>query len=83
MVDQINMVPDSLGTGTIESFYAPYFCATHGEANKLVHLKDSIKTLEARVAPPMTCDTCHSDLEFDALEASYFMFVTGKIAKAS
>src|SRR5688572_28790739 len=29
MIDQINMVPDSLGNGRVESFFAPYYCQAH------------------------------------------------------
>ena len=83
MIDQINMVPDSLGTGIIDSFYAPYFCSSHGEASKLIQMKDCLPQLMARTAPQMKCDTCNSILEFDALEASYFMFVSGNLSKAS
>jgi hypothetical protein len=74
MIDQINMVPDSLGTGTVESFFAPYYCAEHGEVNHLITVSDTATDLASRTAPEMRCDQCNSKLEFDALEESYFLF---------
>lgn len=75
MIDQINMVPDSLGQGTIDSFYAPYFCPEHSEVNRLITLRDHLDVLTNKQAPPMKCEQCSKALEFDALEDTYFLFV--------
>ena len=83
MVDQINMVPDSLGNGVVESFYAPYACDEHGETSRLIVTKDHVKGIEGNIAPEMTCEHCNEKLVFDALEDAYFMFVVGNISKAS
>jgi hypothetical protein len=84
VIDQINMVPDSLGKGHIVSFYAPYFCQQHGEVNKLIVVDKHMKDLQAKRAPEMTCDQCSKVLDFDALEESYFLFFSTKsIPKAS
>ena len=40
MIDQINMVPDSLGKGIVDSFYAPYYCECGGEVSRLVRVAD-------------------------------------------
>ena len=74
MIDQINMVPDSLGTGTVESFFAPYYCEDHSEVNRLIVVKDHVEKITARTAPEMHCEDCKKPLEFDALEDSYFLF---------
>jgi len=74
MVDQVNMVPDSLGSGSVESFFAPYFCTDHGEVSRLIVVKDAERDLAERKAPEMHCETCKKTLEFDALEESYFLF---------
>src|SRR5690606_24842868 len=74
MIDQINMVPDSLGNGIIDSFYAPYFCQNHGETNKLIVVSDFINDIVNKRAPTFACGQCGRDLEFDALEESYFLF---------
>jgi len=83
MVDQINMVPDSLGNGVVESFYAPYACDEHGETSRLIMAKDHAKEISENIAPDMQCDHCKEKLVFDALEDAYFMFVSGKLSKAS
>ena len=80
MIDQINMVPDSLGTGAVESFFAPYYCGEHGEVNRLITVRDSVANLANRMAPEMRCDRCNSKLEFDALEESYFLFAGANVA---
>lgn len=83
MIDQINMVPDSLGNGWVESFFAPYYCQTHGEVNRLVVVEDYKDHLEGKQAPEFRCDQCQEALEFDALEESYFLFAEGALPKAS
>lgn len=86
MIDQINMVPDSLGKGSVESFFAPYFCQNAGcggEVNRLIEVKTHLNALLSKQAPPFKCETCGSELEFDALEESYFLFMEGALSKAS
>lgn len=88
MVDQINMIPDSLGTATIESFFGPYYrtcssCYPESEVTCLIDLKVENPELEERKAPHFNCDKCGSSLEFDALEDSYFAFLEPKMSKAS
>lgn len=74
MIDQINMVPDSLGKGRVESFFAPYFCETHNEANRLIGVAENLQELEMKQAPEFKCEKCGEALQFDALEESYFLF---------
>lgn len=83
MIDQINMVPDSLGNGIVESFYAPYACDEHGETSRLLVTQDHANEIFSNIAPEMHCDKCKEKLVFDALEDAYFMFVSGNISKAS
>lgn len=83
MVDQINMVPDSVTGGEVESFFAPYACEEHGEISKLIDLRTSKAQLLSRQAPDMKCDSCGKTLEFDALPGSYFLFVGPEVSKAS
>lgn len=83
VVDQINMVPDSLGTGIIESFYAPYYCSDHGEISRLINVEKAAVELSNRNAPPFKCEKCDKELEFDALEESYFLFVDADLKSAS
>ena len=83
MIDQINMVPDSLGNGQIISFFAPYFCEEHGEINQLIDMETFKSTITLRQAPDFKCPQCSRDLEFDALEESYFLFTDSGVPQAS
>lgn len=83
MIDQINMVPDSLGSGTIDSFFAPYYCSCGGEVNRLIVMNESSELVLQKVAPSFTCEKCGKKLEFDALEESYFLFADSALPKAS
>lgn len=83
MIDQINMVPDTLLTGKIESFFAPYFCPCSGEVNRLIDITQHGADLASAHAPALMCEKCQKPLEFDALEESYFLFLKAPIAKAS
>ena len=74
-IDQINMIPDSLGSAVIESFYAPYYCPEHGESIQLIEVSKCIEQLKRGEAPEFLCKNCNKPLEFDALEESYFMFI--------
>ena len=76
MIDQINMVPESLGNGSVESFYAPYYCDCGQEINKLVVTNEYDEQLKNSIAPSFECSNCHKELEFDALEESYFQFAS-------
>lgn len=85
IIDQINMVPDSLGKGTVESFFAPYYCS-HCDVkavDRLIKVADSKNDISARHAPAFKCDSCSQDLEFDALEESYFSFADHGLPQAS
>jgi hypothetical protein len=82
MIDQINMVPDSLGKGRVESFFAPYYCQCGGEVNRLIAVDQHIETLQNKQAPEFKCEKCGKNLEFDALEESYFLFAEGALPKA-
>ena len=83
MIDQINMVPDSLGKGRVESFYAPYFCECNGEVNRLIDVTEHIQDLQNKQAPQLDCENCGKQLEFDALEESYFLFAEAASAASA
>lgn len=74
-IDQINMVPHSLGGGTVQSFYAPYYCDCGRETVKLIVVSEHEKDLRQNLAPHFLCE-CGKTLEFDALEETYFQFLT-------
>jgi len=74
-IDQINMVPHSLGGGKVESFFAPYYCDCGRETVKLIKVSEHEKELRQNLAPHFLCE-CGKTLEFDALEETYFQFLT-------
>lgn len=73
-IDQINMVPSSLGGGTVRSFHAPYYCSCGREHTKLINVREHEDQLKQLRAPEFICE-CGQMLEFDALEESYFQFL--------
>lgn len=80
MVDQLNMVGTTRGHARIESMYAPYFrscdkCADNPEINCLIEVKDHLSDMQQGRAPVMRCQACQLELEFDAIEESYFQCV--------
>ena len=79
VIDQINLIPDSIGTAHIESLYAPYYCECQGEVSRLIQVKDSVDLLNKKQAPELNCDKCGKLLEFDALEESYFLFMNNSL----
>ena len=81
MIDQINMVPDSLGKGQVDSFFAPYFCDSHGEVNRQISVSENLGELQAKQAPEFKCEKCGEALQFDALEESYFLFAEGAVVQ--
>ena len=86
MVDQLNMVPESLGKGTVSTFYAPYVCEKHGDVEQLIDVLKEGKPLLAHQPPQRNCATCNQPLIFDAMADSYFLFLSppkAKVSKAS
>ncbi len=84
MMDQINMIPNTLGNATIESFFAPYYCnrCDIGNVDKLIYFQDKQEQLANSEAPKFNCPKCTSELEFDAIEDVYFTFAHDTIPKA-
>jgi len=82
MIDQINLIPDTLGGAEIKSFVAPYFCEEHGEVMRMILIDEHGTSLAAKQAPRLHCESCGKILDFDALEETYFLF-TERSGKAS
>lgn len=74
VIDQINMVPDTLGNSRVESFFAPYYCGCGKESNRLIQVAEYESDLRQMEAPTFECE-CGQTLEFDAIEESYFQFL--------
>lgn len=74
IIEQVNMVHGFIRKGImVDSFYAPYFCAQCDTAKKILLKCDEIKNLKS---PIKFCNTCKSELEFDAIEKQYFSFMS-------
>lgn len=76
IVDQINMVagflPDS---GTVESFYVPYFNENSGN-EKMVLFRKGMEFKDGQLKPPSEVkDTGGEVMEMDVIEAKYFKFI--------
>ncbi len=75
IMTQVNLVNNFIGSGTIKTFYAPYFCAACNTDKML--LIDVDEALQAQPFRPPTCrcDQCDHTMEFDDIESSYFAFL--------
>jgi hypothetical protein len=74
-IDQANIVPQIAANCSIVSFYAPYFCPQcDSELNCKLTFANHKKRLSERRAPQII-HSCGTELEFDALEESFFGFL--------
>ncbi len=74
IIEQVNMVHGFIRKGiTVDSFYAPYFCSKCDSAKKILLKEREIVNLKP---PVKLCNTCQTELEFDAIEKQYFSFLT-------
>ncbi|NBO37363.1 hypothetical protein EBU99_02135 [bacterium] len=71
-IDQANIVPQILAKAKVTSFFAPYFCP---QCNIELNCKLSVVTHRKRLLErraPQLIHSCGAELQFDALEESYF-----------
>ena len=73
IIQQVNMVTGFIPNGgTVETFYAPYFCDDCENEDKTL-LKS--KELSGRTAPGLKCTKCGADSKIDATEDVYLNFI--------
>jgi thiol-disulfide isomerase/thioredoxin len=73
IIEQVNMVHGFIRKGIeVESFFAPYFCPNCDTEKKILLKNAEVLNFKA---PTKQCNTCKSDLEFDAIEKQYFSFL--------
>ncbi|NBX16620.1 MAG: hypothetical protein EBR09_04570 [Proteobacteria bacterium] len=71
-IDQANIVPQILAASKVTSFFAPYFCPQCNlELNCKLSTTTHRKRLQERRAPQII-HSCGAELQFDALEESFF-----------
>jgi hypothetical protein len=71
-IDQANIVPQILSNSKVSSFFAPYYCPQCNlELNCKLSSGSHRKRLQERRAPQLI-HSCGAELQFDALEESYF-----------
>ncbi|MBM3381279.1 MAG: hypothetical protein FJY29_02445 [Betaproteobacteria bacterium] len=72
-IDQVNIVPQILAQAKVISFFAPYFCP---QCNLELSCKLSVahhKKALLKKRAPQIIHSCGAELQFDALEESYFL----------
>lgn len=73
IIEQVNMVHGFIKKDvTVESFYAPYFCNSCDTGKKILLKNSEVINMKP---PAKLCNTCSSELEFDAIEKQYFSFL--------
>jgi anti-anti-sigma regulatory factor len=76
IMTQANLVHNFTSSGTILSFYAPYYCSDcDTDKMLLLEMADVFKTTPF-VAPACRCDQCDNAMDFDDIENSYFAFLS-------
>lgn len=73
---QAAMVPMVVGTGTVLSLEAPYFCeACDREEVRLLETRALLHEQRHIVPPQLSCSSCSGPLEFDDVPDRYFAFL--------
>ncbi len=76
IMTQVNLVNNFVGSGSIVSFYAPYFCAAcDTDKMLLIETEEAQKQMPFR-PPACRCNQCDHTMEFDDIENSYFAFLS-------
>lgn len=75
-VQQLNMISIFRGSGTIRSFFAPYFC--HSCDESIVKLIDARDDVDRQITELPTCALCGQATEFDDVRSAFLSFLEKK-----
>ncbi len=76
IVEQLNMISNFFGNGSVISFHAPYMCGVCNDHETEVLIKAGEMDSDCRVsAPKKRCPDCDAVMEFDDIESEYFLFL--------
>ena len=77
MVRQMTMVIEARGDAAVESFYAPYTCASCGDERPLLLQVEANKAALEELKPPrLPCPSCGGEAEFDEFPNRYLSFLS-------
>ena len=77
VVDQLNMITNFFTSGTIVSFYAPYYCRACDREKDMLLQAGPLAAAPggAPEAPRLSCPECGGELVFHEDEEKYFSFL--------
>ena len=79
VMDQLNMINQAMGSATVASFFAPYYCPhCQEEEHCLLEVADHQQEIIDQVAPTMK-HHCGHTMDFDALEDCYFEAIRSQL----
>lgn len=72
-VNQLNMISNFRGKGSVSSVFAPYFCPKCSkEDRRLIELSSDPR---AQIAAPFPCPSCATPMDFDDLLDAFLAFI--------
>jgi anti-anti-sigma regulatory factor len=77
IVAQINLVNNFTGSGSVKSFYVPYFCPECDE-EKVLLVESADMGPPPHEPPVCRCDECDLVMDFDDMPDSYFAFLANQ-----
>jgi hypothetical protein len=78
MVQQMNMIVETVGHAKVESLHMPYACDKCGnEASMCIEVRDHAAALAKMQPPPQKCPECSGEMQFSEIPARYLLFLQG------
>ena len=82
IIQQINMIVEAKGHAEVESFFAPFGCATCDlEGSLCIEVEPNLAMLQNMQVPKVKCPDCRDiTMEFRAIPEMYLLFLQDKAA---